>query len=147
MPISVCKQAQCGLLLWSARGGRLQEDLAQNKLPLPNKCVFASSFAKEKTPKPPDLHGTAKYDPLFPVQNQYTPSCPPSPFKRTSQGERVGGSRRKVKPGKAKPPGRDPFPVCSDSASGEPPGPRQQFLREGSGLGGHRRPCPEVSWL
>ena len=64
------------------------------------KCVFASRFAKETTPKPQHLHGTAKHDPLFPIQNQYTPSCLPSCFRGTAQGEIAGGGRKMVQPGK-----------------------------------------------
>ncbi|KAB0392209.1 hypothetical protein E2I00_018508 [Balaenoptera physalus] len=51
-------------------------------------------FAKETTPKPQHLHGTAKHDPLFPIQNQYTPSCLPSCFRGTAQGEIAGGGRK-----------------------------------------------------
>lgn len=75
--------------------------------------------------------------------------CPPPSEGEPREKELVGGGRwcSLEKHCGCGLPGRVPFQACSESTSGEPPGPLQQFLREDSGLGGHRHPGPKASWL
>lgn len=88
--------------------------------------------------------------PCSPFKSNTPPhACPPPSEGEPREKELVGGGRwcSLEKHCGSGIPGRAPFQACSESTSGEPPGPLQQFLREDSGLGGHRRPGPKASWL
>ena len=86
----------------------------------------------------------------------HRPSKTPVPYSRTMHslmpalplpGKNPGRQLQGMEDGAARLAGGAPFQACSESAGAGPIGPLQRFLREDSGLGGHRRPGPKASWL